>query len=154
MKYPRYEKYKDSGVEWLGEVPTHWENIMIGHLGTLMNGINKPKEAYGHGNRFVTVNNLYEKMLINQEALSRVEVTDAEKQRFKIRKHDILLARSSVKPDGVGYPATVGDPEEETVFAGFVIRFRVLFDKYINLICYGYYFLPQFVELLLLLQTQ
>ncbi len=25
MSLPRYPKYKDSGVEWLGEVPEHWE---------------------------------------------------------------------------------------------------------------------------------
>lgn len=25
MSFPRYEKYKDSGVEWLGEVPEGWE---------------------------------------------------------------------------------------------------------------------------------
>ncbi len=25
MNLPRYERYKDSGVEWLGEVPEHWE---------------------------------------------------------------------------------------------------------------------------------
>jgi type I restriction enzyme S subunit len=25
MKLPRYPKYKDSGVKWLGEVPEHWE---------------------------------------------------------------------------------------------------------------------------------
>ena len=24
MSFPRYPKYKDSGVEWLGEVPAHW----------------------------------------------------------------------------------------------------------------------------------
>jgi len=24
VSFPRYEKYKDSGVEWLGEVPEHW----------------------------------------------------------------------------------------------------------------------------------
>ena len=24
MSLPRYPKYKDSGVEWLGEVPEHW----------------------------------------------------------------------------------------------------------------------------------
>jgi len=24
MSFPRYAKYKDSGVEWLGEVPEHW----------------------------------------------------------------------------------------------------------------------------------
>ena len=25
MKYKPYPEYKDSGVEWLGEVPAHWE---------------------------------------------------------------------------------------------------------------------------------
>lgn len=25
MSFPRYPEYKDSGVEWLGEVPAHWE---------------------------------------------------------------------------------------------------------------------------------
>jgi type I restriction enzyme S subunit len=25
MSFPRYQAYKDSGVEWLGEVPVHWE---------------------------------------------------------------------------------------------------------------------------------
>jgi type I restriction enzyme S subunit len=24
MRYPRYPEYKDSGIEWLGEIPTHW----------------------------------------------------------------------------------------------------------------------------------
>ena len=25
MSFPRYPKYKDSGVEWLGQVPERWE---------------------------------------------------------------------------------------------------------------------------------
>ncbi len=25
MSLPRYPNYKDSGVEWLGDVPGHWE---------------------------------------------------------------------------------------------------------------------------------
>ena len=25
MSFPRYPKYKTSGVEWLGDVPEHWE---------------------------------------------------------------------------------------------------------------------------------
>ena len=32
MSFPRYEHYKDSGVEWLGEVPAHWETKRIKHL--------------------------------------------------------------------------------------------------------------------------
>jgi len=115
---------KDSEVEWFGEIPAHWEEITIGHLGNLMNGVNKPKEAYGHGFRFVTVNNLYGDGQIDQKTLGRVEVSDVELERFRLKEYDILMARSSVKPDGVGHPAIIEDIEEDTVFSGFVIRFR------------------------------
>ena len=29
MSFPKYDRYKNSGVEWLGEVPEHWE---VGHV--------------------------------------------------------------------------------------------------------------------------
>jgi len=29
MSLPPYPKYKDSGVEWLGEIPTHWEALPL-----------------------------------------------------------------------------------------------------------------------------
>ena len=31
MSFPRYPKYKDSGVEWLGQVPEHWQVKRIGY---------------------------------------------------------------------------------------------------------------------------
>jgi len=31
MSFPRYPQYKDSGVEWLGEVPGHWEVKRLKH---------------------------------------------------------------------------------------------------------------------------
>jgi type I restriction enzyme S subunit len=31
MSFPRYPTYKDSGVEWLGEVPEHWEVTALKH---------------------------------------------------------------------------------------------------------------------------
>ncbi len=31
MSFPRYPKYKDSGVEWLGELPEHWDVWKIAH---------------------------------------------------------------------------------------------------------------------------
>ena len=32
MSFPRYPAYKPSGVEWLGEVPEHWEVKRIASL--------------------------------------------------------------------------------------------------------------------------
>ena len=33
-KYQRYAEYKDSGVEWLGGIPSHWDIIPVGRLFT------------------------------------------------------------------------------------------------------------------------
>lgn len=35
MKYQQYEEYEESGVEWLGEIPSHWEVVPIKHLAIL-----------------------------------------------------------------------------------------------------------------------
>ena len=31
-KYDKYDKYKDSGVDWLGNIPSHWEIVPVGRL--------------------------------------------------------------------------------------------------------------------------
>jgi type I restriction enzyme, S subunit len=38
VSFPRYPKYKDSGVEWLGEVPEHWRVIPIRRAAKLESG--------------------------------------------------------------------------------------------------------------------
>jgi type I restriction enzyme S subunit len=38
MKYQTYPAYKDSGVEWLGDVPEHWDVIQIKHLSAVQRG--------------------------------------------------------------------------------------------------------------------
>jgi type I restriction enzyme S subunit len=35
MKLPRYPKYKDSGVKWLGQVPEHWEVIRLKYVASM-----------------------------------------------------------------------------------------------------------------------
>ena len=38
MSFPRYLKYKPSGVEWLGDVPEHWETAQLRHFVDIENG--------------------------------------------------------------------------------------------------------------------
>ena len=40
-RFKPYPAYKDSGVEWLGEIPAHWEISWIPELTTLLNGYQK-----------------------------------------------------------------------------------------------------------------
>jgi type I restriction enzyme S subunit len=47
MSFPRYKIYKDSGVEWLGDVPAHWIVLPIKHLGRLKGGAGFPHTEQG-----------------------------------------------------------------------------------------------------------
>lgn len=47
MSFSRYPEYKDSGVEWLGEVPAHWLVMPIKHFGRLKGGAGFPHESQG-----------------------------------------------------------------------------------------------------------
>jgi len=38
MKYRAYPEYKDSGVEWLGSIPEHWELKRVKEAASLING--------------------------------------------------------------------------------------------------------------------
>ena len=41
----RYDTYKDSGVKWLGEIPSHWEVIKTSHLFTHIGSGTTPKSG-------------------------------------------------------------------------------------------------------------
>lgn len=49
MSFPRYPKYKDSGVEWLGEVPEHWELRRLKFLCDIQTGDKDTENAVEDG---------------------------------------------------------------------------------------------------------
>lgn len=48
-RFKRYPAYKDSGVEWLGAIPAHWEIVRLKRVCTLAYGEALPGEARGDG---------------------------------------------------------------------------------------------------------
>lgn len=48
MSYLRYQHYKDSGIEWLGEMPSHWVATPIKRLGRLKGGSGFPHDEQGN----------------------------------------------------------------------------------------------------------
>ena len=50
MKYPRYPAYRDSGVEWIGEIPEHWQVLKLKRvLSTLEAGMRESGGALQDG---------------------------------------------------------------------------------------------------------
>lgn len=43
-KYKAYPEYKDSGVEWLGDIPSHWDCTALKRLCSLITGLTPPTQ--------------------------------------------------------------------------------------------------------------
>ena len=44
----RYSSYKDSGVDWLGEIPEHWEILKLKRIASMYSGNGFPISLQGH----------------------------------------------------------------------------------------------------------
>jgi type I restriction enzyme, S subunit len=114
--------YKHTEV---GVIPKEWEVMPLGELGRFKNGINKGKEDFGHGFPFVNLMDVFGiPKLSAQTDFGRVNSSSAERKLYDLRGGDVLFVRSSVKPEGVGLTTLVPVDLPETVFSGFLIRYR------------------------------
>lgn len=125
LRPPRKEApqlYKESPLGW---IPKEWGIRELGGLGAFMNGLNKPKDQFGFGMKFINISDVYPECL-NLDNLGLMNATAAECRRYGVKSGDILIDRSSVKLDGVGYPTVFPASLETVVFCGFIIRFRIV----------------------------
>jgi len=134
-----YPFYKDSGVEWLGDVPEHWNIRRVKDVGLkgLTNGLFKKKYEFGFGVKLINVSDLYQgKNTINYNQLERVNATNDEINRYFVIGGDIFFVRSSLKLEGIGVSALLEEAEEKTVFECHIIRFRpnskLIFPKFLK----------------------
>jgi type I restriction enzyme S subunit len=122
-----HPRLKPSGVEWLGDVPEHWEVTRLKNVitGGLANGIFKTNEYFGSGTRLINVYDAYRKeFLVNEESLERVETTSAELNAYRAQHGDIFFVRSSLKVEGVGRAVCCLMPTEDMVFECHLVRAR------------------------------
>lgn len=147
-------KMKDSGVEWLGEVPVHWKVRKLRYLikGDLVNGLFKKKEYYGSGIKIANVFDVYqEDYYLSNATLEQVEVTEDEKKKYAIQEGDIFFVRSSLKLEGVGRSVCALTVEEPMVFECHVVRAcpkqRTICPKYLIHFLNSAYAMHRFIAL-------
>lgn len=96
MSFPRYPATKDSGIEWLGEVPGHWDVIPLKRdLAFLTSGSRGWAEHYSDdGALFIRIGNLTrDSVRLDLSDIQRVEVPDgAEGERTKVVGGDVLFS--------------------------------------------------------------
>ncbi len=110
-RYKRYERYKDSGVEWIGEIPEHWGVKPLKRVFKIINGgtPSSSEESYWNGEIvWVTPNDL--------SKLTEACIVDSER---KITQDGLHNCSARIVPKGsivistrapIGYVAIAGVP--------------------------------------------
>lgn len=115
---------KDSGVEWLGELPKHWEVKPLRHLGECQNGINIGAEAFGTGFPFVSYGDVYKNEVLPTRPSGLVQSSGEDREKYSIEKGDVFFTRTSETVEEIGFSSTCFQDIPSATFAGFLIRFR------------------------------
>lgn len=104
---------KDSGVEWLGEVPEHWDIKKIKYLGSILNGYAFSSDSFiDQGVKVLKISNI-QTMYLDWSDLSFVSEEQANKlEQFLVKKGDLVFALT--RPIiSTGIKATLMDLEEK-----------------------------------------
>lgn len=94
MRFATYPSYKPSGIDWLGDVPEHWEAKRIKHLGKIRYGLGEPPEYADEGLPFIRATDI-QRGKIDLEAVRRVDPSDVPwSRRPQLAMSEILVVRS------------------------------------------------------------
>ena len=127
MTEPRlqpYPAYKPSGVDWLGDVPAHWDLVQLGRIGRFFKGRGGTKaDEVPEGVPCIRYGDLYTSHKYHIRA-SRAFVTETDALNYTpIRYGDILFAGSGETIEEIGKSA-VNLIEQPACCGGDVILFR------------------------------
>lgn len=117
-------KMKDSGIEWIGNIPENWGLKSLRYLGSLQNGISKGADYFGFGYPFVSYGDVYRNMELPLNGSGLANSNDSDRENYSIKKGDVLFTRTSETIEEVGFASTCLNTIENAVFSGFIIRFR------------------------------
>ena len=87
-------RLKDSGVEWLGDVPSHWEVRRLKSVGSIRYGLGQPPREAHNGLPLIRATNVQRGRIIDKDMLY-VDPEDVPKGRAAfLRTGEIIVVRS------------------------------------------------------------
>ena len=115
---------KDSGIEWIGDIPESWEVSSVRYIGQLQNGISKGGEFFGKGFPFVSYGDVYKNYELPHSVSGLIDTTKDERATYSVEYGDIFFTRTSETIEEVGFSCVCKRSIPNATFAGFIIRLR------------------------------
>ncbi|MEX9568733.1 restriction endonuclease subunit S [Proteus terrae subsp. cibarius] len=102
-------KMKDSGVEWIGEIPEHWEYKRLRHVASFYNS-NVDKKSYDDQIEVLLCNYTdvyYNEFITTDLDFMKATASVNEISKFRLRCGDIIITKDSEDPRDIGIPSLV-----------------------------------------------
>ncbi|WP_075175527.1 restriction endonuclease subunit S [Acinetobacter indicus] len=113
---------KDSGVEWLGKVPEHWNMAPVRrYLVEHRQGYYTTESYVDEGLKLLRITDLRDLGEINISNCPMVNESDTT-HLFKLQKGDVVFARTG----GAGSFGVITEDYENLIYASYLIRFRFM----------------------------
>lgn len=115
---------KDSGVEWIGQMPEHWQLKKIKHVtGDFMYGTSVECNTLSSGTPVLRIPNIDE-LHVNFNDLKFTQLSKIETENYSLKQNDILVIRTNGNPELVGKSALIRSLDREFLFASYLIRIK------------------------------
>ncbi len=98
----RYDKYKDSGIAWIGEIPEHWNIVQLKRCSEFINGyaFNSNYFNKNTGIPVIRIGDICNEKISFENIVYVQEDKDLDK--FIVQKNDILIAMSGATVGKIG----------------------------------------------------
>ena len=132
-RYVAYPAYKDSGVEWLGDVPGHWTVERLNDIASIKQS-NVDKKSLSNQDEVLLCNYVdvyYNSKITTNLNFMKATASEEEIKKFQLQRDDVIITKDSESPDDIGIAALVIE-NVESLLCGYHLAIIRDADKLIN----------------------
>ncbi|WP_300024351.1 restriction endonuclease subunit S [uncultured Maribacter sp.] len=121
---------KDSGIEWLGEIPEHWEVRKLKYVANCFpSNVDKHSKEEEKEVRLCNYTDVYKNDFItNDMKLMIATAKDDQIKKFALKKDDVIITKDSETADDIANPALVIE-DLENVICGYHLSIMRPYSK-------------------------
>lgn len=109
MSWPPYPKYRPAGLEWVPQIPEHWEVRKLKHIATVtFSNVDKKSDDGEVSVRLCNYTDVYYNDYITPDLeFMEATATPDEISKFKLEPGDVLVTKDSEEWSDIAVPAHV-----------------------------------------------
>lgn len=114
----KYEKYKPSGIEWLGKIPEYWEVKRVKDCSQINKFALSDKTAYDYQFKYVDIGNVNQNGIIQEPGLITFEEAPSRARRI-VKENDVIISTVRTYLKAIAFFDFI--PKDYIVSTGFAV---------------------------------